>query len=52
MQLAVGVTCSIRTTDQKHSVHATSAAIGVDEIIFNGATDDVDDVGQAAAIVF
>ena len=28
------------------------AAIGVDEIIFNPATDDVDEVGQLAAIVF
>jgi len=50
--LAVGVTCSIRTTDQKHSVPATSAAIGMDEIIFNPATDDVDEVGWLASIVF
>jgi hypothetical protein len=28
------------------------AAIGVDEIIFNPATDDVDEVGRLAAIVF
>lgn len=28
------------------------AAIGVDEIIFNPATDDVDEVGGLAKIVF
>jgi hypothetical protein len=28
------------------------AAIGVDEIVFNPATDDVDEVGRLAKIVF
>ena len=28
------------------------AAIGVDEIVFNPATDDVDEVGGLAKIVF
>ena len=48
--MAAGAVCA--SVEEVKAFVDSFAAIGVDEIIFNPATDDVDEVGRLAEIVF